>query len=1273
MENVAPADGDRDKSPRSLPTLDYLLQSSSRGTKRSTRTSSLMTAARTLSRTQSASSSTGDIGLPTPPASQQDVLADPSRTLMSPPPEEILRVTGRTSTSRARSIPLSITQITTTPSILEHTVSSPGSTSTTAKRKRAGAPRASRPAYSDFDATAEGRHAIGAIDEAEGAVEKTPNPKPRKQTKRSAASRGSPTHRDPLALEPSTPTRSSRRQSGSPSKRTLFLSPHADNPRADYVPSSVGRSRRRSVTPAVPYEPPPPDRFTPPREVLYTPPTAMSKSSKRKTASRVKTEKPRLVLSIKKEPPVIDLTSPPPPGSPTDDPLLLAGSPARRRPRDRTSLYARDTPMRSSTPPIPAPDLASSRVLDEEADTHMQSFDASLDDDAIVPVFRFDDVPDDAGAGAWTDDEDDDTAGGDGFNHSGEYTGKFKVLTVPTKQDPPSPTTKQRMDAWGRPISPFPWPRELPPSAGPSIEIPQGQDSATQPPLEQLPSNDIHESVLDLTVPAAPLLDDVAVHVPSLSSPDHIATQHSAHPPSPLQHTVSAENTNVGIAEDGMHESAADTTDIPEPATDHSGQDQARLDHGSSVRSDWRNRAPLHSARDNPMHGNMVASVSIRDKIASVEQLQGDIVMRDAPLSTDQIPRSTTDAGTRGPLTFLRRPHTEYNARLPLSEAAQNPAETDRASDDDSDEATVDRELSREPEPDDEPNAAPDLRGLEALLRPEHGATRDVNTMESDNETTLPVGTSMEADEDSDDSEVLDDGVIKIVSDDPRAAARAAAILKMHDYDCIPHILLRKKRHSHSSAQSVAKSSRRKSASDAGIRKRVPDVRRRRTIGGLVGDTVVVPDGPALTLPELLQEAERDLARNGSFTAATPVKADPSPPRLAPEPPQAQSFALRVLGPRDWLKDDWKLLDACFTDERMAVATAQGRTADDLADVDDVSLAHVIERFVEGIGGDANLATLCWTREDLRRRAEALQSKQRSGKVAPPTPRMQSPWSVRASAPPVTPLPRAFPEATTYTRSWSSFDADSFRRRESVPSSLLAPRYSHLMEEALAVSSMETPSRPDPPATHPPATNPPTTDTSATESPMTTLSPPPTSLDIEHRPAAQSTPTSDNRSIAGRVKGFFSSYIPTLSRSTRAKTMPAPSQPGLPIPPREIFERPRVPVVTPAAKPAPKAVPPKDLVQLHSVPAAKPAAPARKSRQPHRLVELRAAAASAPAGAVPVPRERRASGGSVKDLVRTFEDMRRLSEGAERGLRRTKSITESRAGGSTRQRPVWRP
>lgn len=62
-------------------------------------------------------------------------------------------------------------------------------------------------------------------------------------------------------------------------------------------------------------------------------------------------------------------------------------------------------------------------------------------------------------SGAWSDSDDDE------FNLTGEYTGKYKILKVPTKADPP---TKERMDSWGRPLSPFPYSeimeRSLPPS-----------------------------------------------------------------------------------------------------------------------------------------------------------------------------------------------------------------------------------------------------------------------------------------------------------------------------------------------------------------------------------------------------------------------------------------------------------------------------------------------------------------------------------------------------------------------------------------------------------------------------------------------------------------------------------------------------------------------------------------------------------------------------------------------------------------------------------------
>lgn len=46
----------------------------------------------------------------------------------------------------------------------------------------------------------------------------------------------------------------------------------------------------------------------------------------------------------------------------------------------------------------------------------------------------------------------------DGGNseQEGEYTGKFRVVHVPTKADPPTSGTRGRIESWGRPISPFP-------------------------------------------------------------------------------------------------------------------------------------------------------------------------------------------------------------------------------------------------------------------------------------------------------------------------------------------------------------------------------------------------------------------------------------------------------------------------------------------------------------------------------------------------------------------------------------------------------------------------------------------------------------------------------------------------------------------------------------------------------------------------------------------------------------------------------------------------
>lgn len=61
-------------------------------------------------------------------------------------------------------------------------------------------------------------------------------------------------------------------------------------------------------------------------------------------------------------------------------------------------------------------------------------------------------------ADAWSDVEDSPaiTQGKPEGLGEDEFTGKFLLLKVPTKADPPSSEEKERMDRWGRPISPFP-------------------------------------------------------------------------------------------------------------------------------------------------------------------------------------------------------------------------------------------------------------------------------------------------------------------------------------------------------------------------------------------------------------------------------------------------------------------------------------------------------------------------------------------------------------------------------------------------------------------------------------------------------------------------------------------------------------------------------------------------------------------------------------------------------------------------------------------------
>ncbi|KAJ6454660.1 hypothetical protein C8R45DRAFT_1189297 [Mycena sanguinolenta] len=162
-------------------------------------------------------------------------------------------------------------------------------------------------------------------------VEATPNPKPRKTHRRRTSTLESPS-------------------------RPSFA--HA-NPNADYVPpvtlTAPHGHGRRSVS-VTPYEPPP-DVFTPPREVLLAPPPSSTRKAapKQKTKQKERTATPRAQTQTPLRVVV----------HPTDDPLLLLPS----------SSPVKATHMRKRSVPVPVPTF--DEEVEHEDEDGVRSSDAA--------------------------------------------------------------------------------------------------------------------------------------------------------------------------------------------------------------------------------------------------------------------------------------------------------------------------------------------------------------------------------------------------------------------------------------------------------------------------------------------------------------------------------------------------------------------------------------------------------------------------------------------------------------------------------------------------------------------------------------------------------------------------------------------------------------------------------------------------------------------------------------------------------------------------------
>ena len=475
------------------------------------------------------------------------------------------------------------------------------------------------------------------------------------------------------------------------------------------------------------------------------------------------------------------------------------------------------------------------------------------------------------GPSGWTESSDNEEPNEDlSFDQEGEYTGKFTSFVVPTKPDPPTTVQRERQQAWGRPISPFPYPTDRksrwssPLTPAETQEDPHAEtqrpeeEPITQPPLE----------VADLTM-----------------------TPHDAEGE---QLFGSDQNTAQEETAGPSNAAAARQVFIPTAAP-------AMFDFDGLSSPDHSYETPIRPPKE-----------------------------KSVPFIKFFPKRSSTASGSKTSKIQFPPPQRSFI----FSSPARNVADLER-----DEESFVDRALSQAPEDDEGGNGT-----IELSERIPHLQQPDIPAEDTEGE---------------DDEDVIDLGVIKISSEDPMAAAKAAAILKrvsrkfdrsgksvndlmQHDYDLVKRTLRR-----NLLASGVSKSPR------------------RRRAGGSGNDLFVRPISPA-AMPELIREAETELEKsfNESQRFMTPMRASLSVMSSSSSQYIDPSRLFDPTGPREWGKNDWKILDACFTDERLDAGERMGMAVGSLADVTDIRLDDVVNRFIEVIGGDTVLTTLgpSWTR-----------------------------------------------------------------------------------------------------------------------------------------------------------------------------------------------------------------------------------------------------------------------------------------------------------------------
>ncbi|KAF8327790.1 uncharacterized protein EI90DRAFT_3126802 [Cantharellus anzutake] len=477
-----------------------------------------------------------------------------------------------------------------------------------------------------------------------------------------------------------------------------------------------------------------------------------------------------------------------------------------------------------------------------------------------------------------------------------------------------------------------------------------------------------------------------------------------------------------------------------------------------------------------------------------------------------------------------------------------------------------------------------------------------------DHDVELEDGTEGEGEEQD------DTPIVEVSSLDPKAAARAAMILKMHhDYVLEDqqgltkgHLGRARSRQRTSPRYSPYGTSRSRSRS----RPRSQD-----------------PNSSMVSLPELLQEAEEEVL-SLSMTMS-PKKSKPTLPRTYyPGSKQSRgskssSVPPRLLGPpKGWCKDDWKNMERAFVKERKIIAGRNGFESSSQVAPMDVDLGDVVDRFVSSNEFSARIRVgPDFERETLLLRAAALQRR-----LMKPITNNRYETPITLSSLKVPETPSTFGDDFDYDRSSPQSSLKRSTSVQSLPPSLQAPHYAHLHNEAGASRNATRGGHPLP--SLPPSRN---------VSKSTPIAAP--TIAEEREPASPS--------ITSRLLDYVG--------FKRSSATPHPSNPGIQVS-SDGFKVPREPVFLPT--PASLSTGPQMVQVQYNGPITLPEPLRRASNAPMRdpsvrlskeyeeYPELRHIDPPPPSTTSPPGIRLRSVGssGSVKDLVKGFEDLTQKSE-----------------------------